>query len=123
MSPRKPQGRRAEGGPDMFDRAAEGRLEREAPLAARMRERGAVAVETGWDVATLWPHGWSQRSHTGLWQLYASRPLIEASVLELSRSRHNVTFLERTEVIAALRRNPCRAMSVYARWYARRPPL
>src|SRR5262245_33136506 len=30
----------------------------------RMRERGAVVVETGWDVATLGPHGWSRRSHT-----------------------------------------------------------
>ena len=66
----------------------------------RMRERGAVAVETGWDVATLWPHGWSRRSHTGLWQLYASRPLIEGTVLELCRDLKNVTFLERTEVTA-----------------------
>lgn len=66
----------------------------------RMLERGAVAVESGWDVATLWPHGWSRRSHTGLWQLYASRALIEATVLELCRGRHNVTFLERTEVTA-----------------------
>jgi len=49
----------------------------------RMCERGAVAVEGGWDVATLWPDGWSRRNHTGLWQLYASRPLIEAIVLEL----------------------------------------
>ena len=32
----------------------------------RMRERGAVAIETGWDVATRWPTGWSPRSHTGL---------------------------------------------------------
>ena len=59
---------------------------------------GAVAVESGWDVATLWPHGWSRRNHTGLWQLYASRALIEATVLELCRGLHNVTFLERTEV-------------------------
>ena len=66
----------------------------------RMRERGAVAVESGWDVATLWPHGWSRRNHTGLWQLYASRALIEATVLELCRGLHNVTFLERTEVTA-----------------------
>jgi len=66
----------------------------------RMRECGAVAVESGWDVATLWPHGWSQRSHTGLWQLYASRALIESTVLELCRSLHNVTFLERTPVRA-----------------------
>src|SRR5262245_37760695 len=66
----------------------------------RMRERGAVAVESGWDVATLWPHGWSRRSHTGLWQLYASRPLIEGTVLELCRELKNVTFLERTEVTA-----------------------
>jgi hypothetical protein len=50
----------------------------------RMRERGAVPVETGWDVATLQPNGWSQRNHTGLWQLYASRPLIESTVLELA---------------------------------------
>ena len=40
---------------------------------ARMRERGAVPVETGWDTATLWPHGSARRAHTGLWQLYASR--------------------------------------------------
>jgi 2-polyprenyl-6-methoxyphenol hydroxylase-like FAD-dependent oxidoreductase len=66
----------------------------------RMRERGAVPVETGWDIANLWPHGWSRRSHTGLWQLYASRALIEATVLELCRGRPNVTFLERTEVTA-----------------------
>src|SRR5262249_31839342 len=66
----------------------------------RMRERGAVAVESGWDIATLWPHGWSRRNHTGLWQLYASRPLIEATVLELCRHLHKVTFLERTEVTA-----------------------
>ena len=66
----------------------------------RMRERGAVAVESGWDVATLWPHGWSPRGHTGLWQLYASRPLIESTVLELCRGLPKVTFLERTEVTA-----------------------
>ena len=66
----------------------------------RMRARGAVAVESGWDVATLWPSGWSQRSHTGLWQLYASRPLIESTVLELCRGLRNVTFLERAEVTA-----------------------
>jgi 2-polyprenyl-6-methoxyphenol hydroxylase-like FAD-dependent oxidoreductase len=66
----------------------------------RMRERGAVAAESGWDVATLWPHGWSRRSHTGLWQLYASRPLIEGTVLELCRDLRNVTVLERTEVTA-----------------------
>jgi 2-polyprenyl-6-methoxyphenol hydroxylase-like FAD-dependent oxidoreductase len=66
----------------------------------RMRERGAVPVESGWDIATLWPHGWSRRGHTGLWQLYASRPLIEATVLELCRGVRNVTFLERTEVTA-----------------------
>jgi 2-polyprenyl-6-methoxyphenol hydroxylase-like FAD-dependent oxidoreductase len=65
-----------------------------------MRECGAVAVETGWDVATLWPSGWSQRNHTGLWQLYASRPLIESTVLELCRRLHNVTFVERTAVTA-----------------------
>jgi 2-polyprenyl-6-methoxyphenol hydroxylase-like FAD-dependent oxidoreductase len=64
----------------------------------RMRECGAVAVETGWDVATLWPSGWSQRSHTNLWQLYASRPLIESTVLQFCRGVHNVRFLERTEV-------------------------
>src|SRR5262245_16507469 len=66
----------------------------------RMRERGAVAVESGWDVATLWPHGWSPRNLTGRWQLYASRPLIEATVLELCRDLQKVTFLERTEVTA-----------------------
>jgi 2-polyprenyl-6-methoxyphenol hydroxylase-like FAD-dependent oxidoreductase len=66
----------------------------------RMRERGAVAVETGWDVATRWPGGWSHRNHTGLWQLYASRPLIESTILEFCRSLRNVTFLERTEVTA-----------------------
>src|SRR4029450_8544052 len=47
----------------------------------RMRERGAVAVESGWDVATLWPHGWSRRAHTGLWELYGGRALIGATVL------------------------------------------
>ena len=64
----------------------------------QMLEHGAVAVESGWDVATLWPNGWSQRNHTGLWQLYASRPLIESTVLQLCRRRRNITFLERTEV-------------------------
>src|SRR5262245_49208212 len=66
----------------------------------RLRERGEVAVESGWDVATLWPHGWSRRNHTGLWQLYASRPLIEATVLELCRDLQKVAFLERTDVTA-----------------------
>src|SRR5215468_11903166 len=66
----------------------------------RMRERGAVPVESGWDTATLWPHGWARRAHTGLWQLYASRPLIESTILEFSRRLTNVTFLERTEVTA-----------------------
>ncbi|HEV2546195.1 MAG TPA: FAD-dependent monooxygenase [Stellaceae bacterium] len=64
----------------------------------RLLECGAVPVETGWDVANLTPSGWSARSHTGLWQLYASRPLIESTVRELCRDRHNVTFLEGTEV-------------------------
>ena len=67
---------------------------------ARMRERGAVSVESGWDTATLWPHGWARRTHSGLLQLYASRPLIEGTVLELCRRLQNVTFLERTEVTA-----------------------
>ena len=66
----------------------------------RMRERGAVSVESGWDTATLWPHGWAKRTHSGLMQLYASRPLIEGTVLELCRRLPNVTFLERTEVSA-----------------------
>lgn len=66
----------------------------------RMRDCGAVAVESGWDVATRLPNGWSQRYHTGLWQLYASRPLIESTVLELCRRLHKVTFVERTEVTA-----------------------
>ena len=66
----------------------------------RMCERGAVAAETGWDVATLWSQGWSPRRHTGLWQLYASRPLIESTVRELCRALPNVTVLERTEVTA-----------------------
>ena len=66
----------------------------------RMRERGAVSVESGWDTATLWPHGWAKRTHSGLLQLYASRPLIEGTVLELCRRLPNVTFLERTEVTA-----------------------
>ena len=63
-------------------------------------KRGAVPVETGWDTATLLPHGWARRAHTGLWQLYASRPLIEGTVLEFCRGLPNVTFLERTEVSA-----------------------
>jgi len=67
---------------------------------ARIRERGAVPVETAWDTATLWPHGWARRAHTGLWQLYASRPLIEGTVLEFCRRLPKVTFLERTEVTA-----------------------
>ena len=67
---------------------------------ARMLERGAVSVESGWDTATLWPHGWARRTHSGLLQLYASRPLIESTVLEFSRRLPNVTFLERTEVTA-----------------------
>jgi 2-polyprenyl-6-methoxyphenol hydroxylase-like FAD-dependent oxidoreductase len=67
---------------------------------ARMRERGAVPVETGWDTATLWPHGWARRAHTGLWQLYASRPVIEGTVLEFCRSLPHVTFVEGTEVSA-----------------------
>jgi hypothetical protein len=65
----------------------------------RMRKGGAEPVETSWDIATLGPNGWSQRNHTGLWQLYASRPLIESTVLELCRGLRNVTFLERTDVI------------------------
>jgi 2-polyprenyl-6-methoxyphenol hydroxylase-like FAD-dependent oxidoreductase len=69
-------------------------------LEGRLRERGAVPVETAWDTATLWPHGWARRAHTGLWQLYASRPLIEGTVLEFCRRLPNVTFLERTEVSA-----------------------
>jgi hypothetical protein len=40
----------------------------------------------------------SRRAHTGLWQLYASRALIEATILDLCRNVYNVTFLERTEV-------------------------
>lgn len=67
---------------------------------ARMRERGAVPVESGWDTATLWPHGWARRAHTGLWQLYASRPLIEGTVREFCKHLPNVCFLERTEVSA-----------------------
>ena len=63
-----------------------------------MRERGAVPVESAWDTATLWAHGWAGRGHTGLWQLYASRPLIEGTVREFCRDLSNVSFVERTEV-------------------------
>jgi 2-polyprenyl-6-methoxyphenol hydroxylase-like FAD-dependent oxidoreductase len=66
----------------------------------RMLECGAVPVETGWDVATLGPSGWSERGHTGIWQLYASRSLIESTVRELCQGRDNVTVLARTEVTA-----------------------
>jgi len=66
----------------------------------RVRQCGAVPVESGWDTATLWPTGWSRRGHTGLWQVYASRPLIESTVLELCRGLRKVTFLQRTEVTA-----------------------
>jgi len=64
----------------------------------KMLDAGAVPVESGWDIATRLPHGWAQRGHTGLWQLYASRPLIEATVRQLCQRLGNVTFLERTEV-------------------------
>jgi hypothetical protein len=86
-----------------FDLLARGLREFESffpGFEARMRERGAVSVESGWDTATLWPHGWARRTHSGLLQLYASRPLIESTVLEFSRRLTNVTFLERTEVTA-----------------------
>jgi 2-polyprenyl-6-methoxyphenol hydroxylase-like FAD-dependent oxidoreductase len=66
----------------------------------RMRECRAVAVESGWDIATRLPNGWSPRYHTGLWQLYASRPLIESTDLELCRRLRNITIFERTEVTA-----------------------
>jgi 2-polyprenyl-6-methoxyphenol hydroxylase-like FAD-dependent oxidoreductase len=88
-------------------------------FARRMRERGAVAVESGWDVATLGPQGWSPRYHTGLWQLYASRPLIESTVRELCRGLPKVTFLERTEVTAlraaAETQRSCTGVEVRAR--------
>ena len=67
---------------------------------ARMIERGAVPVESGWDTATLWPHGWAPRAHTGLRKLYASRPLIEGTVREFCRQLPNVDMLENTEVRA-----------------------
>jgi 2-polyprenyl-6-methoxyphenol hydroxylase-like FAD-dependent oxidoreductase len=82
---------------------ARGLLELEAffpGFEQRMRARGAVAVETGWDLATMSPIGWSPRYHTGLWQIFASRPLIESTVLELCRCLHKVTILERTEATA-----------------------
>jgi 2-polyprenyl-6-methoxyphenol hydroxylase-like FAD-dependent oxidoreductase len=41
-----------------------------------------------------------ERGHTGIWQLYASRPLIESTVRELCQGRDNVTVLARTEVTA-----------------------
>jgi 2-polyprenyl-6-methoxyphenol hydroxylase-like FAD-dependent oxidoreductase len=63
-----------------------------------MLDAGAIPVESGWDIATRLPHGWAQRGHTGLWQLYASRPLIEATVRQLCQRLGNVAFLERTEV-------------------------
>ena len=85
----------------------------------RMGERGAVPVETSWDVATRTPNGWSQRNHTGLWQLYASRPLIESTVLELCRGLNNVTFVERTEVtglrIAGENQRYCAGVEVVSR--------
>jgi 2-polyprenyl-6-methoxyphenol hydroxylase-like FAD-dependent oxidoreductase len=64
----------------------------------KMLDAGAIPVESGWDIATRLPHGWARRGHTGLWQLYASRPLIEATVLQLCRRLSNVTFLQRAEV-------------------------
>src|ERR1700757_1725499 len=61
---------------------------------ARMRERGAVSVERGWGTGTAGPHGWARRTHSGLLQLYASRPLIEGTVREFCQTLPNVAFLE-----------------------------
>src|SRR5262249_17466069 len=76
-------------------------------------------VETGWDVATRWPNGWSQRNHTGLKQLYASRPLIESTVLEFCRGLPNVTFLEGAEVtrlrVAGGNQRWCTGVEVHSR--------
>src|SRR5215472_9240097 len=93
----------------------------------RMRERGAVAVETGWDVATRSPTGWGKRNHTGLWQLYASRPLIESTVLEFCRGLRNVSFWERSEVtglrIAGENQRWCAGVEVLSRDDGKSRPL
>jgi len=64
----------------------------------KMLDSGAIPVESGWDVATRLPHGWARRGHSELWQLYASRPLIESTVRELCQRLKNVTFVERADV-------------------------
>jgi len=64
------------------------------------RERGALELNPGRDMATLRQAGWSVRGDTPFTLLFASRVLIERVIRDLTAKLPNVTLLEGVDVTA-----------------------
>ncbi len=74
-------------------------LERLFPGFERtMKERGALEVNPGLEMATLQPRGWAPRSDSPFTLLFSSRILIESVIRGLAEKLGNVEFVEDTEV-------------------------
>ena len=64
------------------------------------RERGALELNPGRDMATLRQAGWSTRGESPFTLLFASRVLIERVIRELAAKLPNVTLLDGIEVMS-----------------------
>jgi 2-polyprenyl-6-methoxyphenol hydroxylase-like FAD-dependent oxidoreductase len=72
-------------------------LERLFPgFSARLGHHGALALDTGRDLATLRSQGWRAREDSGIEALFASRELVEATVRERLQKTPNVAFRDRS---------------------------
>ena len=63
------------------------------------RERGALDLDPGLDMATLRQAGWSERRESQFSLMFSSRVLIEGAIRDLFAKLPNVTVREKAEVI------------------------
>lgn len=74
-------------------------LERLFPgFSERLGHHGALALDTGRDIATLCGRAWRAREESGIETWYASRALVEAAVREKLQKTTNVAFRDRSRV-------------------------
>ena len=64
-----------------------------------MRQRGALEIDFGWEVAALRQFGWLPREPSGITSLFASRAMLETVVRDRLRTLPTVELIEDTAVI------------------------
>src|SRR3989442_14498944 len=75
-------------------------LERLFPgFGPAMRQRGALEIDFGWEVAALRQFGWVPREASGITSLFASRAMLETVVRERLRTLPTVELIEDTAVV------------------------